>query len=318
MKKIISLCLFGATFMPLANAANVTTYNYGATETETAAASDATDKDVAASKAAMRGWFVGLGLAQSGYKTTADDLGHTYRYSDSTGFDVINDPNFKERDIAASFYDFTEGAKVVSFQRNASNVTSAVLRKSCNDEISQNKLNKLGALLIAGWGDFDGNLYYGAQIALDISGNKDTEISKNGFGTIKLESKGFRPYFEVMLGRYFETIDALLYLKGGVTYSRAKLLSDKGDVKLGSFAPLVGVGAKKAVTENMTVCTEVGYVFEVNTKGSLNITTGGTLYHYDSGAGDLANVYHDNISHEMDTKVRNRGYNIRVFATYNF
>lgn len=314
MKKIISLCLFGATFMPLANAANVTTYNYGATETETAAASDATDKDVAASKAAMRGWFVGLGLAQSGYKTTADDLGHTYRYSDSTGFDVINSPDFKECDVAGSFASAGLRGIIVSgsVTKNGNNALSATFIGNGSAAVFQNKLNKLGALLIAGWGDFDGNLYYGAQIALDISGNKDTELSKDSFGTVKLESKGFRPYFEVMLGRYFETIDALLYLKGGVTYSRAKLLSDKGDVKVGSFAPLIGVGAKKAVTENMTVCTEVGYVFEVNKKGSLN-----TVENYTIVDGSGTNVS-ASTSHEMDTKVRNRGYNIRVFATYNF
>ena len=314
MKKIISLCLFGATFMPLANAANVTTYNYGATETETAAASDATDKDVAASKAAMRGWFVGLGLAQGGYKTTADDLGHTYRYSDSTGFDVINSPDFKERDVAGSFASAGLPGIIVSgsVTKNGNNALSATFIGNGSAAVFQNKLNKLGALLIAGWGDFDGNLYYGAQIALDISGNKDTELSKDSFGTVKLESKGFRPYFEVMLGRYFETIDALFYLKGGVTYSRAKLLSDKGDVKVGSFAPLIGVGAKKAVTENMTVCTEVGYVFEVNKKGSLN-----TVENYTIVNGSGANVS-ASTSHEMDTKVRNRGYNIRVFATYNF
>lgn len=298
--------------MPLANAANVTTYNYGATETETAAASDATDKDVAASKAAMRGWFVGLGLAQSGYKTTADETGYHQRVS---GYDIdlgaaVRDYLIKGTAAGAGMY--TNGTVTYLPGSDDQHVSQIDTIGSINNDIAQNKLNKLGALLIAGWGDFDGNLYYGAQIALDISGNKDTEISKNGFGTIKLESKGFRPYFEVMLGRYFETIDALLYLKGGVTYSRAKLLSDKGDVKLGSFAPLVGVGAKKAVTENMTVCTEVGYVFEVNKKGSLN---GSHIGNFGTASGVDVNY---NYSHEMDTKVRNRGYNIRVFATYNF
>ena len=312
MKKIISLCLFGAAFMPLANAATVTTYNYGATETETAAASDAADKDVAASKAAMRGWFIGLGLAQGGYKTTADETGYHQRIS---GHDIDlglqrSDATVKATAAIAGMY--TSGSVTYLPGSTGNHVSQIDTIGSLNNGIAQNKLNKLGALLVAGWGDFDGNLYYGAQIALDISGNKDTEISKDGFGTIKLESKGFRPYFEVMLGRYFETIDALLYLKGGVTYSRAKLLSDNGDVKLGSFAPLVGVGAKKAVTESMTVCTEVGYVFEVNKKGSLNGSHNGN-FGIISGSDD-----YQNWSHEMDTKVRNRGYNIRVFATYNF
>lgn len=316
MKKIISLCLFGAAFIPFTDASNVTTNNYSTTETEAeaAAASDTSDKEVAESKAAMRGWFIGLGLTQGGYKTSADETGFRYRFS---GGDIDEGAELLPERVRALLsgagipvgtITFTQGSDnqhLSSFDNVGSNII--------NNGIAQNKLNKLGALLVAGWGDFDGNLYYGVQIALDISGNKDTETSKRDFDKMKLESKGFRPYFEVMLGRYFETIDALLYLKGGVTYSRAKLYGNNDAVKLGSFAPLVGIGAKKAVTDNMTICTEVGYVFEVNKQGSLN----------GKGNYKLAKVLADDdteygVSHEMEAKVRNRGYNIRVFATYNF
>lgn len=310
MKKIISLYLLGAAYLPFADASAATTYSYGATETETASP-EVADRDIAATKDTLSGWFIGLGIAQGGYKTTAEETGHWYRWNKR--IDLIGG-DYTGGDVNATFYNITEGARVINFQRDGNFLNSATFFREGNSPI-QNKLNKLGASLVCGWSDFDGNLYYGVQLAFDISGNKNLEESKGEFRTVRLESKGFRPYFEVMFGRYFETIDALLYLKGGVTYSRAKLLSDYGDIKLGSFAPLVGFGAKKVVADNMTVCTEVGYVFETNKKGSLNAAENG-LVNYDEGTG-LAD-HQETILHELEGKVRNRGYNIRVFATYNF
>ncbi len=311
MKKVISLCLLGIPFMPLAADAAVTTYTGGSsTESETATAYDNADRNAAISKAAMRGWFVGLGLAKGGYKTTADETKYRYKWSGDIDIGAFDDPTVRSFLGAAGLP--VDSITYEALSAGSTNLASFEDTGNVNYGIAKNKLNKLGALLVAGWGDFDGNLYYGLQIALDISGKKDTEVSKTDFGTVKLESKGFRPYFEVIFGRYFETIDALLYLKGGVTYSRAKLFSGNDAVKLGAFAPLIGVGAKKAVTENMTICTEAGYVFEVNKKSSLN----GKGNYKLNKAGGSDELYE--VSHEMEAKIRNRGYNIRVFATYNF
>ena len=278
MKKVISLCLLGIPFMPLAADAAVTTYTGGSsTESETATAYDNADRNAAISKAAMRGWFVGLGLAKGGYKTTADETKYRYKWSGDIDIGAFDDPTVRSFLGAAGLP--VDSITYEALSAGSTNLASFEDTGNVNYGIAKNKLNKLGAL---------------------------------DFGTVKLESKGFRPYFEVIFGRYFETIDALLYLKGGVTYSRAKLFSGNDAVKLGAFAPLIGVGAKKAVTENMTICTEAGYVFEVNKKSSLN----GKGNYKLNKAGGSDELYE--VSHEMEAKIRNRGYNIRVFATYNF
>lgn len=278
-------------------------------------ASDAPDP-----KAALNGFFAGAGLNFGSYRATADEVGCEW------------DVKTKDHEIKFAAYAVGWESLFVDYFKfpadkahctvNAGNLVVGVNgavegRKIC---LSKNKANKPGASLVFGWGQFVGDLYYGASLAFDITGNKSEELDNSvgivKLSSMKLKSKGFKPSLAFMVGQYFKAIDALVYLKGGLAYSGAELKSNFGSVKLNSVAPVLGIGAKKIVSNNIAVCCEMDYTFEASKKGRVSETVERSQ---EAVAGLYRiNAFNGNFAFSKDMKLRNRGYNIRLFATIGF
>lgn len=129
-----------------------------------------------------------------------------------------------------------------------------------NETLLDKNGNKFGGTFAAGWGHiFKDVFYFGFEASLDVTSSSqseqtvaltvDAEGNKDDFIT-KVRTKGVIPTLSARLGGYWHSLDALIYLKGGISFLDNKFASNGFEDKDfgGSRGyPTCGIGIEKKI-----------------------------------------------------------------------
>ncbi|MDR2766103.1 MAG: hypothetical protein LBB63_01410 [Holosporaceae bacterium] len=164
----------------------------------------------------------------------------------------------------------------------------SVRRQSAISSRSEN----LGACLCAGWGGFvSGNCYVGIEGALDVGASKSHRCgnsSPEGFGGVVGKSSGWNPTICLIHGFYVDCLSSLVYIKGGVGYSRYEVSYGRSSARLSCLAPVAGLGVRWRYGEKCFVCLEGEYVFQQDKKMEM---LGETSGEFGTGVGRVNVVF---------------------------
>lgn len=258
-------------------------------------------------KEALEGWFAGIGLTQVASNSKATAIEHTYEWSG----DVNIGAPFAAQDMANELYPYDIIGQVQFRGDGVHNLHWIKVSNFDNSNMISGKLSKLGGSATLGGGAFIGDTYFGSEFVIDFSGNKentetDSSLSK-GFGTARLKSKGIKPSLNFLFGMYSSLVDSLIYAKLGVGYIQTELKTDNGSGKLSKLAPIVGLGIRKNIYQNMSLNCEFDYTFESDKK--IDITKDVPV---------ALNGNNVNLTHTARVRIKQKGYAVRLLVTYAF
>ena len=179
------------------------------------------------------------------------------------------------------------------------------------------KVGTLGGTITAGYGIFDDNYYIGADLCVDITGNKDHSQKDDLYLGSKIKTAGVIPTIALRFGRYFSSIDCLAYARFGFTNLRNEFQANerfKTSFRCQSISPIVGLGFEKLVLDKCSVRFECDYRFPANKKKhdlSMYDENGNKIMGLDD-SGNLVDNYRGQIEN------RARGYAVRLMCVYHF
>jgi hypothetical protein len=181
------------------------------------------------------------------------------------------------------------------------------------NKIADGRSGKIGASLTAGYGCLcSDNSYLGAQVLLDFSGSskkKSTDRDPKGYGEIKTESGKFCPSVALLLGKYVQSIDALVGVKLGVALQKSELTSDYGSIKISKVTPTVGLFIRKGIVGRFSLGLEFDYLFQKKSEGKL-------LRKIAANFNNGAALVPISLDHVSNVSLGSKGYAVRLMGMY--
>ena len=202
-------------------------------------------------------------------------------------------------------HQYTIGDALLDDNLDASNMFTDDMVDAHGLGLVSSKVGTIGATITTGYGIFDSNYYIGADLCVDITGNKNH--NQTHYSESKIRTDGVIPTIALRFGRFFSSIDCLMYTRFGFTFLRNEFQNYKTfktNFRCQSISPIVGLGLEKMVLDRCSLRFEGDYRFPADKKK-----------HDIAGwndNGDLIDGYKGSIEN------RTRGYAVRFMCVYHF